>query len=66
MDGESPLLERYPNLFQIAQDTDAKLANCLEFRYGYRSWNRISIQPVNDWELKSMVQLLNELYATKI
>ena len=66
MDGESPLLERYPNLFQIAKDTNAKLANCLEFRNACRSWNPISIQPVNDWELKSMAQLLNELYATKI
>lgn len=30
------------------------------------SWNPISIQLVNDWELKSMAQLLNESYATKI
>lgn len=65
--GETTLKERYYNLFLIARDRDAMVADfkSLEIVFFF-NWNPLFIQVVCDCEIESMAQLSHDIYATKI
>jgi hypothetical protein len=52
--------ERYPNLFLIFRDKDAKVVNYLAYKNGCFYWNLLFIREVHDWELESMAQFLDD------
>lgn len=42
------------------------MVDCLEYRNGSFNWNLLIIRKVHDWELNSVAQLLDDIYAMKL
>ena len=64
--GAETLCNRFPNLFNIATNGEAKVAEIWDSREGDRCWSPTFIRPLNDWELEEMSSFLLILHGFKI
>jgi hypothetical protein len=64
--GETILREVYPDLYRIACDKDALVANHMQVCNATTLWNLDFIRESQDWEIDSISSLLNLLYSTKV
>lgn len=61
-----PPFRRAPSLFLIARYKDNKVVDYLGNRNGCFCGNLLFIREVQNWELEYMVQLLDNVYTTKL
>ena len=64
--GETILREAYLDLYRIARDKDALVANHIQVCNDTTHWSLGFIREAQDWELDSISSLLNLLYSTKV
>ena len=60
------LCNRFPNLFNIATNREAKVAEIWDSRVGDGCWSPTFIRPLNDWELEELSSFLLFLHGLKI
>ena len=60
--GAETLCNRFPNLFNIATNREAKVAEIWDSREGEECWSPTFIRPLNDWELEEMSSFLLILF----
>ena len=65
-DGNSSFQDRHPELFRFNRDKDARVFDCMEWVQSKAHWRPIFIQDVQDWELESLTQFLDDLYAAQV
>ena len=63
--GEEALCNRFPNLFNIATNKEAKVAEIWDSREGDGCWSPTFLRPLNDWELQEMTRFLLILQGIK-
>ena len=63
--GEEALCNRFPNLFNIATNKEAKVAEIWDSREGDGCWSPTFLRPLNDWELQEMTRFLQILHGIK-
>ena len=64
--GAKPIRLTFPELFSIARDKDASIANLMSFEFGMMHWNLSFIQSVQDWELESFSSIMDCIYASPL
>ena len=60
--GEEALCVRYPVLFNLALNKEAKVADMWDSGGGGGSWSPTFIRALNDWEIEEMARFLQTLY----
>ena len=60
--GVEALCNRFPNLFNIATNKEAKVADIWESREGNGCWSPTFLRSLNDWELEKMTSFLQILH----
>ena len=60
--GEEALCVRYPALFNLAQNKEAKVADMWDSGGGPGSWSPTFIRALNDWEFEEMTRFLQTLH----
>ena len=61
--GVEALCNRFPNLFNIATNKDAKVAEIWDSREGVGCWSPTFLRSLNDWELEEMTRFLQILHG---
>lgn len=64
--GIGPLKEVYPELYHIARDKEAWVADHLHFQNGSVTWSLNFIRPAHDWELESISSFIEVLYQSGV
>ena len=64
--GEEPLRLTSPELFSIAREKDAAIADLLSFKSGMMHCNLSFIRSVHDWELESLTSFMDCIYASPL
>ena len=60
--GEEALCSRFPSLFNLAPNKEAKIADIWDRDRGAGSWSPNFIRPLNDWEIEEVASLLHTLH----
>ena len=60
--GEEALCFRFPSLFNLASNKEAKIADIWDRDKGAGSWSPNFLRPLNDWEIEGVVSLLHTLH----
>ena len=63
--GEEALCNRFPNLFNMASNKEAKVAEIWDSSEGDGCWSPTFLRPLNDWELQEMTRFLQFLHGIK-
>jgi len=56
---ESSLANCYPELFRICRNKEAGVADLMQFANGILHWDLHFVQPIQDWELESLMTLMD-------
>ena len=64
--GVSPLKGAFPELFSIAADKDAAVADLMSVRNGKILWEVVFVRNFQDWEMESLVSLLDLIYSISL
>ena len=56
--GGEALSNRYPTLFNLATNKEAKIADIWEIREGEGFWSATFFRALNDWEIEEMTRFL--------
>ena len=57
------MCNRFPNLFNIATNKEAKVAEIWDSREGVGCWSLTFLRSLNDWELEEMTRFLQILHG---
>ena len=60
--GESSLANCYPELFRICCNKEAGVADLMQFANGVLHWDLHFVQPIQDWELESLMTFMDIIY----
>ena len=60
--GEEAMCSRYPSLFNLASNKEAKIADIWDRDRGVRSWSPNFLRPLNDWEIEKAASFLHTLH----
>ena len=60
--GEEALCVKYPVLFNLALNKEAKVADMWESNGGVGGWSPIFLRALNDWEIEEMARFLQTLH----
>lgn len=64
--GDTPLNIQFPELYRIAQDKEANVADHMEQYHGTFQWQVNFVQAAHDWELESFSAFFELLYLAKV
>ena len=64
--GEVALSNSFPNLFNIATNKEAKVAEIWDNREGEGCWSPTFLRSLNDWEVSEMTRFLQILHGYKL
>ena len=59
---EEALCSRYPSLFNLALNKEAKIADIWDRDWGGGSWAPTFLRPLNDWEIEEAARFLHTLH----
>ena len=60
--GVEALCNRFPNLFNLVTNKEAKVADIWDRREGAGCWSPTFLRSLNDWELEEMTRFLHTLH----
>ena len=60
--GGEALSNRFPTLFNLASNKEAKVADIWEIREGEGFWSLTFLRALNDWEIEEMTRFLHILH----
>ena len=63
--GGEALSNRFPTLFNLATNKEAKVADIWEIREGEGCWSPTFLRALNDWEIEEMTRFLHILHDQK-
>jgi hypothetical protein len=64
--GEAALKESFPDLFRLARNKEALVAQYMQVHNASTHWELDFIRPVQDWEMESLSSFLNLLYSVQV
>uniref|UniRef100_A0A2N9FAS9 Reverse transcriptase zinc-binding domain-containing protein n=1 Tax=Fagus sylvatica TaxID=28930 RepID=A0A2N9FAS9_FAGSY len=64
--GDQPLKMSFPELYSLARNPEATVANTMQIQGSSIHWDAVFIRAVKDWELEVVVSFLDLLYSCSI
>ena len=64
--GGEALSNRFPTLFNLATNKEAKVADIWDIREGDGCWSPTFLRALNDWEIEEMTRFLQTLHDQKL
>ena len=64
--GREALSVRFPTLFNLATNKEAKVADIWDIREGVGCWSPTFLRALNDWEIEEMTRFLHTLHDQKL
>uniref|UniRef100_A0A2N9HYE7 Reverse transcriptase zinc-binding domain-containing protein n=1 Tax=Fagus sylvatica TaxID=28930 RepID=A0A2N9HYE7_FAGSY len=64
--GDQPLKMSFPELYSLARNPEATVANTMQIQGSSIHWDVVFIKAVKDWELEVVVSFLDLLYSCSI